>query len=322
MEENENYIGCLRYSGHLVEDGLLDARKSAQALLGFDEAIRFFVIKQAPNLQKEDFEFPVRVRKGSWEIAIPETIGGWLQAGGGIAATAYVATAAKKMAEHDINDFGFKEVFKKSLIATQWVIKIGKHLGDLTIKKFNNVKFQDNNQVIGIPNSEGEFLYVPLEYLEFYTSINPKLLNNITAIVEEGRVLSIGVYEDGELQEEKVTRKDRVIFTQEGDEEDEVLFPELKHGEKIALEGEITRGNEMSNNIGFSYLGHILTAIPETGSIVRYKDTLFLKCRIYGEVTRFDDKGKLGAKRPKILFTHIEVIEDNNDDLSLFDKNT
>ncbi len=318
MENEEEYIGCLRYTGKLVEDGMLDARKSAQALLGFDEAIRFFVTKQTPELSKSDFEFPVRVRKGSWEIAIPATIAEWIMAGGGVAATAYAAKAAQKMAERDFDNFGFKDIFKKSLIATQWVIKIGKHLGDITIKKFENTKFRDNNQMIGIPNSEGEFLYVPLEYLEFYASINPKLLSNITEIVEEERVLSIGVYEDSELIEEKVTRKNRNIFTHETDADDDILFPELLHGNKVILEGEVTRGNEMSNTVGFRYLGHILTAIPESGSIVRFKGSLFLNCKIHGEISRLDDKGKLGAKRPKIIFTHIEPLENDKDELSLF----
>lgn len=106
MNEKEEYIGCLKYTGKLVEEGLLDARKSAQALLGFDEAIRFFAIKQSPELQKIDFEFPVRVKKGSWEIAIPASIGEWIQTGAGFAATAYAAKAAQKMAERDFVRLG------------------------------------------------------------------------------------------------------------------------------------------------------------------------------------------------------------------------
>lgn len=319
MEENEEKIGCLIYTGKLVEDGLLDARKSAQALLGFDETIRFFIMKQAPKLKQSDFEFPVRIKKGSWEIEIPATIVSWFQASAALTATAYAAKAAQKMAEHDFDDFGIKDLFKKSLVAIQWVIKIGKHLGDLTIKKFENVKFRDNNQTIGIPNSEGEILYIPLEYLEFYTSINPTILSKITELVEEERVLSIGYYEEGKLIEEKVTRKYRNIFTNEEKDEEEILFPELRHGDKVSLEGEVTRGNEMSNTIGFSYKGHILTAIPEQGSIVRFKPSLFLKCRIHGEITRLDDKGHLGAKRPKILFTHMEPLESDDNSFTLFD---
>ena len=40
----EKYIGYLKYSGKSVEDGLMDARKSAEALLGFDEVLRYFIL--------------------------------------------------------------------------------------------------------------------------------------------------------------------------------------------------------------------------------------------------------------------------------------
>ena len=41
-----------------------------------------------------DFEIPVRVGKGCWVAQLPLTIGQWVEGGLGIAATAYVATAA------------------------------------------------------------------------------------------------------------------------------------------------------------------------------------------------------------------------------------
>ena len=68
---DEEYIGYLKYEGTLVKEGLLDARKADQALLGFDEAIRFYVGQQSPLLRDQDFEIPVRFRKGSWEPLIP-----------------------------------------------------------------------------------------------------------------------------------------------------------------------------------------------------------------------------------------------------------
>ena len=143
-----------------------------------------------------DFEFPVRIQKGSWEALIPETIAQWIKLGSGVAATAYVASATKKMAERDFQDFGIKDVFKKSLFAIQWVIKIGKHLGDLTIKQFKNLKFRDNNEMIGICNSEGEYLFIPKIYFDLYVATNPNLLQKITEIIEEDRILSISVYDE------------------------------------------------------------------------------------------------------------------------------
>lgn len=287
----------------------MDARKSAQALLGVDEAVRFFVFQQAPELRIVDFEFPVKVKKGSWEIVI-----------GGIL-LAYGVKAAQKMAENDFKDIGLKDVFKKALHAIQWMIRIGKHMGDLTIKKFENVQFRDNNALIGIRNFQGEYLYVPKEFLDFYASASPALLKKMSEVVEEERSLSVGIFDGQTVIEETVTRKHRQIFTHEVEEPEEVLFPELEHGQSVILEGELTRGNEMSNTVGIGYQGHILTGIPEVGSIVRFKSSLFLRCRIHGWVSREDEKGRLGARRPRIIFTRIEPLENDDNNHQLFSEN-
>lgn len=318
MEQEEKYLGYLKYHGEMVDEGFMDARKSAQALLGFDEAVRFFVFQQVPDLRKTDFEFPVRVKKGSWEIVIPELVD-IIKLAGSVVVTAYGVKAAQKMAEHDFDGIGIRDIFKKSLLAIHWVIKIGKHLGDLSLKKFESVKFKDNNQLIGIKNSEGDLLYVPKEYLDFYVASNPRLLGKISELVEEQRVLSVGVYHDGQLVEETVTRKYRSIFTHEEEEHEEMLLPELEHGQEVALEGEVTKGNEMSNTMGLNYQGHILTMLPETGSIVRFKPSLFLKCSVRGLISRLDDKGRLDAKKPKIIFSRIEPIESDTTQSSLFE---
>ena len=306
MNLEEGQLGFIKYTGELVKDGYMDARKSAQALLGIDEAVRFFVFQQAPDLRSSDFEFPVKVKKGSWEIVV-----------GGIL-LAYGVKAAQKMADNDFANVGMKDVLKTALSAIQWVIKIGKHLGDLTIKKFENVSFAENNDLIGLRNSQGEYLYVPKKFLVLYVSASPTLLRKLSEVVEEERSLSVGVYENDVLVEENITRRHRKIFTQEDDQEEGQLYPELEHGQRVVLEGEVTRGNEMSNTIGIGYQGHILTGIPESGSIVRFKSSLFLKCRIHGWVTREDDKGRLDARRPRIIFSRIEPLEIDHENSSLF----
>ncbi|MGQ7263526.1 hypothetical protein [Vreelandella sp. V005] len=309
MGKEEQQIGYVKYSGKLVQDGYMDARKSAQALLGVDEAVRFFVLQQAPELREIDFEFPVKVKKGSWEIVI-----------GGIL-LAYGVKAAQKMAENDFKDIGIKDVFKKAISAIQWVIRIGKHMGDLEIKKFENVKFKDNNNLIGLRNSQGEYLYVPKEFLEFYVSTKPALLKKVSEVVEEERSLIVGLYQGEELVEEVLTRRHRQIFTHEKEEVENLLFPELEHGQEVVLEGELSRGNEMTNTMGLGYQGHVLTAVPEVGSIVRYKPSLFLRCKMHGRVSREDEKGRLDARRPKIIFNRIEPLESEDENQSLFTKN-
>ncbi|MBU0599755.1 hypothetical protein KJ997_03100 [bacterium] len=108
MNQEEKYIGYLKYSGKSVEDGLLDTRKSAEALLGFDEVLRYFLLKEDPCLKEIDFEIPVRIKKGTWEAAIPEIINK-IFSPTGIAATAltiYACATAKKAAKDGLFDTG------------------------------------------------------------------------------------------------------------------------------------------------------------------------------------------------------------------------
>ena len=315
--DDENYLGYIKYEGKLVEDGLMDARRQAQALLGLDYALRFFIEKQAPDFRNLGFEIPVRVKKGSWEALIPETVAGWVQAGLGIVATAYFTKAAQKMAEKDFADFGITDLFKNALEAIKWFARIGKHMGDVTTRKFEHTKFTDGNEFVGIRNKKGEYLYVPKKILDLYITSNPKLLDRLAENIDEGRELVIGTVFKGEADKVSIDTSEKKIFCEgESEPDEDILFPELVHGESVVLEGEVTRENKTSNSMGFKYKDHILTAYPETGSIVKYKPLLFLKCRLYGTVSRLDEKGRIAARRPKLIFSRIEPLEeDRNSDL-------
>lgn len=314
--EEERYIGYIKYDGPLVEEGLMDARKQAQALLGLDSALRYFIGKQAPDFRNLDFEIPVRVRKGSWEALIPETISGWVQAGLGVIATAYFSKAAQKMAEKDFSDFGITDLFRNAIDALKWFAKIGKHMGDVAVRSFENTKFTDNNNLIGIRNNDGEYLYVPKNILDMYISCNPKILEKLAENIEKGRELKIGTISDGVIDEVSIESDEKSIFCEEDTElDEEVLFPELVHGDDVVLDGEVTRENKTSNSMGFKYKDHILTAYPESGSIVPYKPLLFLECRLYGTINRLDEKGRIAARKPKIFFSHLEPLEKEENDL-------
>jgi len=315
--EEEKYLGYIKYDGALVEDGLMDGRKQAQALMGFDSAVRYFIGKHAPDLQSLDFEIPVRIRKGSWEALIPETVAGWAQAGLGVVATAYLTKAAQKMAEKDFSDFGFKDIFRASLDGIKWFARIGKHMGDVSIREFSDVRFDSSNGLIGIVNSQGEVLYVPKHILEIYGQCPATILEGVAANIAHGRDLVIGSVADGTPDEVTIGNSERHIFCQdEEEEENEILFPDFEHGAEVVLEGEITRENKTSNSMGFKYSDHILTSYPEIGSIVQYKHLIFSECRLYGRVSRLDEKGRLNARRPKLIFRHLEEIKgDQNNDL-------
>lgn len=311
--EEEFYLGYIKYEGRLVEEGLMDARQQAYALLGFDSAIRHLIGKQAPDFSNLDFEIPIRIRKGSWEALIPSTVAGWVQTGLGVVATAYFSKAAQKMADKDFADFGLTDLFKKSLDAIKWFVKIGKHMGDLSIRRFENTKFSDDHELIGIRNANGEYLYVPRNILDMYISSSPKLLNLLAQNIAEGRTRCIGTFVGSEVDEVTVQLNEKGIFCEEQLElDEELLFPELVHGEQVILEGEVTRENKTSNSMGFKYRDHILSAYPESGNIVPYKPLLFLNCRLHGTVDRIDEKGRIAARRPKLHFSRLEPLDPDN----------
>jgi len=98
----KDYLGFLKYEGELVKDGFLDARESAAILLAFDESIRFFARRDGI---RDDFQLPVRIEKGSWEVLIPNTLLEWTLTAVGAGATAYISTAMAKLAHNDFKIF-------------------------------------------------------------------------------------------------------------------------------------------------------------------------------------------------------------------------
>lgn len=316
MDIEENFIGYIKYEGELVADGLMDARKQAKALTGLDSAIRFLIAKQSPDLKNLDYEIPILVKKGSWEMLIPSTVAEWAQAGLGIAITAYLTTAANKMAERDFENFGVTDLFRKSLDVIKWFVKIVKHFGDATIKTFENTTFEEGNRTIGLKNEQGEVIYVPKEILDLYVQCKPTFLDSLSSNITSGRELIIATKIDGIIEEVRITKEEKYLFCSEDDEnDDEILFPDLIHGEKVELDGEVTRENKTTNSMGFKYNGHILTAHPSDRNIVPYKRFMFLKCRIVAHVDRTADDGSTTSNRPKLIFHHIEAINDQAQDL-------
>jgi hypothetical protein len=316
--ENIEYLAFFRLEGSLVEDGYFDARKSADILMGIDNTFRYYLHKKSPELADIDFELPVCIRKGSWETIIPENIGDWLRLVVGSGITTYSITALKTMAQNDIGDAGFKDVFKSIIKSIKWTINIGKHLGTLKKRKFENAKFKtvEGVQFIGIPNEDNEILYVPKEFYDNYTEMPESLLSRIVSTVEEERNLRIG-FSPKEMNDENdtdgdvtVSINDKFIFYQKPDEDD-ILFPDLKHNQYVELEGHITRGNENANSIGFRYKEHILTCYPSIGGIVKDSDFFFKDCIIRGYIDRLDANGLYIEKRPKIRY--LDIIMNEND---------
>jgi len=326
MEENEKYLAHFKFEGDLVKDGYLDARKSAEALIGIDEIFRYFLFKKSPELSSVEFDLPVRTRKGSWETLIPENIGEWIQLALTSGGAYYAGSALKKMAQNDIGDKGFKDIFKGIVKGIKWIVQIGKHLKTLKKRKFDKVEFKETKgvQFIGIYNDAGEILYVPKIYLELFTEIPETIFNRLTQLVEDERKLKIGfspnekVDDDDTKKEVSISINEKGIFYKGKDEED-VLFPELVHNQYVELEGHITRGNENSNTIGFAYNNHILTCYPISGKIVEDRTYFFGDCTIRGYVNRMDKNGIYIEKRPRIAYMDI-LPSDKKTDEDMFSK--
>jgi len=316
--QDDLYIGYLKYSGKSVESGCLDAKKAAEALIGFDQTLRYFVENDLPDLRGKQFEIPVRIQAGSWEALVPTTIGQWITAAMGITATAYLTSAASKLAEKDFKDKGLLDVFRDALKMLQWVIKLGIHLKGVSVKTLRNIRWDDNNKTVLLPDSQGKYIKVPTEVLQKYMIIPPKFLSKMAHLIQTDREMKIGVIENGARKEVNITMSEKYFFTDEEEDLTDMLFPELAHGKNVELIGWITRGNEKTNSIGFEYNGHILSCNPEKGSIVAFKNTLFSKCRIVGVINRVSESGLPDAKKPRIVFSQIIPLKSDDDNPKLF----
>ncbi|MDD5083344.1 MAG: hypothetical protein PHT88_00205 [Candidatus Moranbacteria bacterium] len=326
MNENREFIGYLKYSGKSVEGGFLDARKSAEALLGFDEVLRYFISVGNPDFRNVNYEIPVRVKKGSWGIWIPI----------GIALTQYLNTIAKKAGSDGFFETGpskdIEKMFRGAVIAAQWVMRIGIHVGDFAKKEFEKtvrIKQVGDDIIIGVPNAEGKILDVPKKYFDIYVKCPEKLFSKNANLIEQDRYLEMGVFQNSEEEKVLVTEKEKNIFYKKDDSDKDILFPELEHGQFVELDGEITRATESTNTIGFRYKDHTLVCTPDKDiaiaifknkMISQQKEHLFPRVKIRGIVSRVDKDGFFKERRPQIIFYDIESleVEANNRKMTLF----
>jgi hypothetical protein len=161
------------------------------------------------------------------------------------------------------------------------------------------------NQLVGIRNERGEILWIPKFHFDLLVAAPPRLLSDVVAVVQEDRELVVGVLEDEAVSEVRTTEEDRSIFVQE---HDQIILPELEHGQEVELEGYVTRGNRETNSVGFKYHGHIVNSVPETGNIERFKPVLFSRARIVGRVTRQLAEEGAWALKPTIVFSDLVTI--------------
>lgn len=320
MDQDEKFIGYLKYSGKSVEDGFLDAKKSAEALLGFDDILRYFLLKEDSSLKDIDFEIPVRVERGSWIAVI-----------GGLILTAYFTKAAQEAAEKGVlNTATVKDaemIMRGALKAAQWTIKIGSHMKSLAIREFKTGLINMETQEIEILNENKERLRVPKRYLDIYKECPQKLFSKNAGVIEADRTLELGVFDGGVVEKVSISEKQKSIYYTKNDDSDNgVVLPELKHGQFVELEGIITRVTESTNTIGLDYQGHTLTCRPDEKRLAFFKDKIISKkddhvlpkIKIIGRVDRNTVDGQFKDKKPWIIFSDIVTLESGNYKQKLF----
>lgn len=314
---DNDILGYLSYDGDSIKDGVFDARLSAKALIGFDNLMRYFVKIENPELKDVDFNFPVKVKQGSWVIEIPENITQIIAvAGGTTLLTTYLVNLAKKAATDGFLETGpikdIKKIFQGAVKLLQWCVKIKKKLKSRKIEE--KIDLNTNTVTLEI---DSEAIVVPISVYLIYKKLPSDIFDNVAEAISEDVSLSIGVKNDeGEIEKERISYTDKPYFYTSKDIEPEILFPELKDGELVELEGDITRNNDKRKTIGFEYRGYILTCEPyENQPMAKFKNQIISKSedKFYASVVMqgYIDRSD-GANKPKIKFTQITPKESAN----------
>jgi hypothetical protein len=328
-----NTVSKLKYTGKLVDEGIIDARLAAGVIQEIDELLRFYIYLELPSLQKQNLEIPVKINKGSWEVEVLDLIIKNLDKGVlAIVATTYAKGLAEKSATDGFFESGLskdiQKVFKGANKALYWVIKIAKHLGGLDKKDIPTGKFSKDNTYIEIANADNMMLNVPVKQLDNFKNTNKKAFNNIAKTIEKERSLKYEIYEDGVTKSVEINHLEKSFFYFE--DENEILLPELVHGKHVRITGRITRLNDRSGTLGLEYQDHILTITPvKPKNIKQFKDELisedtgkiFPIVEVVGVVDRMDTNMDIKTKKPMIVFSEITKLDEDirRDNITLLD---
>lgn len=311
MKENEGYIGHFKYSGKSVEDGLLDARKAGNALIGFDKILRHFLSTESPELAKVEFPLPVKIEKGSWKIVL------------GSLFLVYLFAIVTKAGKDGFLETGpakdIAKVLRFCMTAACWAVNIRKHVGKTGKFKFEDLdaSFTESGEFAILLNHKGEKKLIPIKYYELCKTCPEDLFSQNTEIIDDGGTMDIESLDShGETHKASINDKERFMFAYDKSDQLAEVLPELKHGRIMTLEGEITRVNEEKNAIGFLYQKIHIECKPEGGYIAQFKDSIISKktgdifenVRMEGRIERIDDDGK--QKKISIKIITINPIRD------------
>jgi len=314
--------GFIRLDGENIKDGQIDINSAKLMLEGTQEVFGYFFKKDNANLQKDDaINFPISTRQGCWEILVP--LGTYVA---GVATNALVSGVnaySKKMgdglAELHLDSKLKKNDFKDAFLKLDSVIKIAQHLGVVDKKEPLNIKIINfKNRSALLTNDKGNVMSTNMNEIDCYLQCPTKLLRKLASVVTDYRTLSVGFFSKGEKFEQVIDIESKDIFSPE-DEPQEPILPELRDGEHVKIEGYVTRGNQITNTIGFKYKDHVITCEPVNKLITHYLNSHYKTCEISGRVIRTAKTETLLGKRdrPKIIFDNLVVINKNKQQASL-----
>jgi len=316
-------VGTVYVTGSSVDKGQVDLEKTVQYLKGLEKALKFFITKTSPEIAQSSYSIEVRIRPGSLITDII-AIGFW--AGVGVATVgfgAYVKTAAEQMAKNDVGEKTTKDIAKNALRAMKAVVRLAKHRESMMtghIFKPSETKVINADNII-IINGRGEKLTVTKSELELYRDTPKNEFRDMMSLVDEGTQIYIDdkPIDKDSIPDDAVTinfMEKRIFDDKDESIDDSIIFPELMQDSVVTLEGELTRGNGITNTLGFSYCGRILKCIPYgDDSVKSYRDMLFGYVKVKAVVDRRSTtKGSVAIlKKPVLRIMKIEKIEENED---------
>jgi hypothetical protein len=310
MEDHLGEVGYLSYEWVGAPSGVIDAYAGGTALIGLDEAIRYFNRRQAKSLSMTSYEIPVHTGEGSW-IAV---VIGILSIPATTFAATYAKKAAEKMAERDFAELGFKDIARKSMDALVHLINLLKRTGKPLDLSRTKIRWSKDATKAILVDQLGDEFEIPADYIKWFQELPRSTLKKIAAPIAANRFMKVASRQaDGGMLEVTISSSELRLLEGDDDEnEDEFLFPDLKHGDEVQLEGLITRGNQSTNSIGFQYMGHILNCIPETGNVRKYKSAMFLHCVIKATVNRHVGSLSRLDHRPTLIINQLIALESDN----------
>lgn len=307
--------------------GEVDLGAARLLLEGTQEAMNYLLKREDSSLaKKENIDYPIITREGSWEILIPfgtfvaGAVGGAFIKG----LNSYASVVGAKIGEKQLAAKETREIFENAFKKLDIIIKIAQHLGVIDRKQPLNTRIVDyQSKKVLLINNEGNVLSTTLDEIQVYLECPQKLFRSLASVVTDHRTVTIGYMSQGTVIQSIIDRDTKEIFAPDEDQHEPIL-PELQDGQYVTLRGYVSRGNQITNTIGFKYKDHVITCEPTEKLITGYINAHYKMCDISGVITRTSklevEHGK--TDRPKIKFDRLIVVPEvgMTSQLSMIDK--